>query len=662
MPCRRTLRAAEKRQRVLISSRYEEALQDVSQQLADVKDMLQTLTADGRSSTLNKQQQQQQQHHATPGSGRGETAAAIPSPSPRTLIDEQVPTLSGVHEGYNGDSSFQSHAHRIEDALETVAVSELLQLAAPRQQSHPGIFTATVTSATKKTPGSHPRQEDLTSLDNLPLPPTDVVLGLLRLTRTAKQRFFIDFQLLTEDEFADACRDVYFATQPTIPLWSWVTCNVGLYFLFLGLDDESAVRLGTTVDNVRGHCGVLMENAEEAMQSLRMCSEPSLELCRALALLATFYVKLGHSTVAWRLISGAARAALDLGLHRLQGSPEGQRPDPFAIFWYIYSWDKGLAITCGRAPTIHHYDVTTRGPDTVHDREDVATRVYCAFIEFAIVTGEIQRNLFSATAHLSPHSERMRHVDEFAARLRSIQASVLSVEETDTGYSEHFRIIANIINIQTYSLLAMVYRLLPPAVTPHHPLQCAGVCVDAARRALEELVCIGEAVSDTMRWNAIVNLLMSLVPFVSFIILAGNAIATATATTLANSDLQLLSSVLTVISRTAETSPLARRIHDACERFLHIARVIVSAATKGQDGITIDGGHAASSLTAQMDQQVYLEGQSILAEDAEPASLFPMALEDWDSVMLGHEAEFGANFDARALTGIIEPYFANSGW
>lgn len=89
---------------------------------------------------------------------------------------------------------------------------------------------------------------------------------------------------------------------------------------------------------------------------------------------ATFYVKLGHSTVAWRLISGAARAALDLGLHRLPGDPDEQRPDPFAVFWYIYSWDKGLAMTCGRAPTIHHYDVTTRGPETVLDRHDVPTR------------------------------------------------------------------------------------------------------------------------------------------------------------------------------------------------------------------------------------------------------------------------------------------------
>lgn len=54
-------------------------------------------------------------------------------------------------------------------------------------------------------------------------------------------------------------------------------------------------------------------------------------------------------------------------------------------------------------------------------------RVYCAFLDFAIVTGEIQRNLFSATAHRSSQSDRMQHIEGFAARLKAIQASVQSV-------------------------------------------------------------------------------------------------------------------------------------------------------------------------------------------------------------------------------------------
>ena len=58
--------------------------------------------------------------------------------------------------------------------------------------------------------------------------------------------------------------------------------------------------------------------------------------------------------------SGAARACLDLGFHRLPNHVETRdNHQKRAVFWYIYSWDKGLAITCGRTPVIHQYDVTT---------------------------------------------------------------------------------------------------------------------------------------------------------------------------------------------------------------------------------------------------------------------------------------------------------------
>lgn len=47
--------------------------------------------------------------------------------TPPPMIDEQVPTLSGVNEGYNGDPSFLSHAHLVENALgATFAVSEFV--------------------------------------------------------------------------------------------------------------------------------------------------------------------------------------------------------------------------------------------------------------------------------------------------------------------------------------------------------------------------------------------------------------------------------------------------------------------------------------------------------------------------------------------------------
>lgn len=152
--------------------------------------------------------------------------------------------------------------------------------------------------------------------------------------------------------------------------------------------------------------------------------------------------------------------------------------------------------------------------------------------------------------------------------------------------------------------------------------------------------------------------LLSIVPFVSFIILAGNAIATSS-----SADLDLLSSVLSVISPIVETSPLARRMHGACERFFQIAGVIVSAATTSRDSITIRLSDTTPSEVQTGHEEGKFQEQSALTGDGEQAFGFPMALEDWDSVMLGYESELGnGSFDARTLTGIIEPYITNPGW
>lgn len=97
--------------------------------------------------------------------------------------------------------------------------------------------------------------------------------------------------------------------------------------------------------------------------SSRKCSSDSSVKMILTGSQGTFYVKEGHSTIAWRLVSAAARACLDLGFHRLPNSPENEEVlRQSTIFWHTYLWDKGLAMTCGRTPVIHHYDVTNCYP------------------------------------------------------------------------------------------------------------------------------------------------------------------------------------------------------------------------------------------------------------------------------------------------------------
>ncbi|KAI0600387.1 hypothetical protein F4775DRAFT_545619 [Biscogniauxia sp. FL1348] len=652
--CRTTSRPSEKRQRVLLSTKYDEAMQDVSRQLSDVKEMLQALTLGKIPSPCPTGGSSEYAHH-----------------TPRSMIDEQVPSLSTVHEGFAGDSSFQSYAHRIKNALEaTLTASELISvealeaptilpqhtLAEPLQGL--GGTTDASTASGNAAPKPLPWSYDW-GFGNMPLPPIDAVLSLLRLTKTAKQRFFVDVPLFDEAEFCNLCRDVYFATEP-ISLWTWISVDVGLYYLFFGVNEENCRWMGTTMEAMRSHGKMLKANAEAAMQSLRLCSEPSTESCRALALLATFYVKEGHSTIAWRLISGAARAALDLGLHRLPNNTNSEAiARKRSIFWYIYTWDTGLAMTCGRTPGIHYYDVTTCHPVSPEQRRDTPGRVYGAFVDYAIVSGEIQQKLFSASARQASQEVRTQRVREFAARLMAIQDTITYPNQEYPTPDEMFSAAAVALNIMMYSLLTIVYRILPPSSVQAHPLQCADECVDAARVALTKLVKAGEHMLQVspVGWGFLLNLILSLVPFVSFIVLAGNAIATSS-----SADLALLSSVISVMAPAAANSPIARKMHDACERFGRIANRIVSSASGAAMG---HKAYPEQVFNAGLPLGVAADGTTAaMPGHAHPVSFecgLPMAQHDWDCAMMGFEAEL-EGYDSRALTSIIEPYFANIGW
>ncbi|KAI1393318.1 uncharacterized protein F4822DRAFT_384294 [Hypoxylon trugodes] len=648
--CRTTRRAPEKRQRVLLSSKYDEAVQDVGRQLSDVKEMLQRLLISKDITPAPKETLTEQTHNTPPA-----------------MIDEQVPSLSTVREGYNGDPSFQSHAHRIKNALETaLATSELINveaLGAPTAISPQGVAELLHDAdppdhaVSDRGPHTPPQPTYGTELGNLPLPPIDLVLKILRLAKVHKQQFFVDFPIFKEDEFIEICRGVYFATEP-ISLWTWICVNIGLYYLFFGVDEGECRRMGTTVEAIRSHGKLLKENIETAMQSLRLCSEPSTESCRALSLLGTFYLKDGHNTIAWRLISAAARACLDLGFHRLSDNLDSEDTRrKSSIFWHIYTWEKGLAMTSGRTPIIHHYDVTTPHPATLAEYINAPRRVYGAILDYAIITGEIQQKLFSASARNLPHETRLHHVRELASRLKAIQDSVVATRQ-DPSWDKMYGGAAGLLNIIMHSLLTIVYRILPPNSVQPHPLQCSVECIDAARKALSRFVQLGEErlKDDLVGWTMLLNVILSLAPFVPFIVLAGNAIATSS-----NADLALLSSSVSVLGQGAADSPSTQKIHDACERLGRVATLIVSSANESSSLKAAEFQGQASNNGFPLDNpnedpSIYNGGRPI-SEDYG----FPMAQQDWDSVMIGFESELGS-YGSRELTNIIEPYIANTGW
>lgn len=122
-----------------------------------------------------------------------------------------------------------------------------------------------------------------------------------------------------------------------------------------------------------------------------------------------------------------------------------------------------------------------------------------------------------------------------------------------------------------------------------------------------------------------------------FIVLAGNAIATSS-----GNDLPLLTKMVSLLAPVTTNSPLIRKVHGACESLSRIADHVVSSTSP-------------PNFNGQLEYPPEVMGE----EQFDYA--FPMGQQDWDSVMMGFESEFG-NYDSRTLTNIIEPCFANAYW
>ncbi|KAG7113642.1 Negative regulator of pleiotropic drug resistance STB5 like protein [Verticillium longisporum] len=174
--------------------------------------------------------------------------------------------------------------------------------------------------------------------------------------------------------------------------------------MFLGLKPARYLELGLKDSDVGHIVGLLARNAASSVEAFRVCAEPAVETCQAVTLLGTFCMKSGELSKAWRLMSAAARTCIDLGYHRMplgvRGSQNSRKK--WHIFWYVYTYEKGLAFTVGRASSIPDYDVSTERPRYPDDMPGIPGRTYTAILELAMLQGEIQPQLFSAAASQLP--------------------------------------------------------------------------------------------------------------------------------------------------------------------------------------------------------------------------------------------------------------------
>ena len=128
------------------------------------------------------------------------------------------------------------------------------------------------------------------------------------------------------------------------------------------------------------------------------------------------------------------------------------------------------------------------------------------------------------------------------------------------------------LNVVAYSLLALIYRCIPPP-QPAHPLQFCEECVSVARIALKQLVAAWQQLQlqDEQAGRMFINWTLLFVPFIPFIVIFGNVIAHRD-----RQDLVLLEQVVETMQAASKVATAIEKLKDACGQFCLIAQSYLS--------------------------------------------------------------------------------------
>ncbi|KAI3557077.1 hypothetical protein CABS02_02628 [Colletotrichum abscissum] len=521
--------------RVLISPRYDEAIESVDRSLKEVSQAVQQLLE------INKLK-----------------SNSSPLVSPTSFIGNHSPNIPDLSEGYRGESSFKAHVHRVTDALKDAAADLESTLGDDSALSATVQRINQATGSEESSPahiGNSPltAQAQHPELEGRSLPSTERVLKLVRLCQTEKQRFFIDVPVIDEQEF--------------------------------GLKRHHYPLIDINESDIEAYSQLLKANLEAAIQSLRLCSDPSIQACQALAVLTAFRV------------CQYSKASLLA----------------FPRNWYA----------------------------------DSTFSLYSGFVEYAFIVGDMHVELFSASALRQPLETRSQNAKSVISKLLEVNTRNKQSIGHNPPDDDLYKALAVLLDFMMYGLVTIAYRVIPCDEASDSPLKCSNECTEAARSALRTIVRAFESWGHLRitGWTMLLNMMFSLVPFASFVVLAGHTVATAS-----EEDLTLLCSAVSAIEPTSISSPSAKKLYDVCKTFYELA----SFAAKRRSLISKRPPHT---------EQVY--GQRELGDIpslpevnfAVPPYDHIMAPQDWDAVM----NEFDLGTGASAMASFVEPYIPFDG-
>ncbi|KAL4997511.1 hypothetical protein BDV10DRAFT_201803 [Aspergillus recurvatus] len=519
-------KAKEKRQRVLISSVYERRLEDISNKIDQLSEIVKRLGSKWR---VPVHSPPQSSSNETPNRPLGQ-AKVIES----TLF-AQVISVTGALQATVMDSPCGSVATDITSALDALWTTVNIQ----KLQN-------------EALEGSRPFTKELPPdlrLRDLPFPSMEKIMACLRITQeSSPSQLYWPFEFGSLAEFTQyvikACSpgpitDMELMIVHYVLSWLFTECAISAA--------DEAVRRDYEVQAL-----TCRESLETIISNLSFHIDTNMDSICAMYMAALHCIHCGRALTAWTFISRASLMSQALGLHSghvMASEPAEGVQRKIGLFWAIYVLEKSVSLRLGRASTIRDQDITV--PRLLMDRK-MTSLVYNRtpdWVDVASLYGRVFDNLYSPNVLEQPLSDRVSRANALASELEQMIAARLEFYASCPGRLGHApanvipqkrpnqwtshvihpglcKFIVHANRAIDLSTLASIYR----GAQSEEPFSMGSCpeCITAARGALEENEACISMIADAPTWppslDLWVNEILLLAPFMPFLILLCNIV------------------------------------------------------------------------------------------------------------------------------------------
>ncbi|KAI1469858.1 uncharacterized protein F4812DRAFT_450270 [Daldinia caldariorum] len=541
--CTTAPRAARpRRQRVLISSQYDDKIDDINARLDQLNQHINTLVAGSTPSQVSR---------GAGSSTRSPSTHSTRSPlSHHTTASNAGATPSSHNEC---QQNFQFANTRIRASQEqedepvveglsslsansTFAVDRLRKVAgADREKGH-NFDTRELLDKLHQIVNAIKHRElspelllphalpPARSRDDFKMPPIEATVAVIR--KGQEQRnYMLRFLsvVLQAESLSELCLKVYFSGEYSEA--EFIIINTTLHYLFgnIDLEQDGQLQPGGSQEDFKLLCRV---NLETALSRLSLYFKATYDMVLALILGAFYAVDIARPSLAWTYTVAAYHASHALGFHtRAKGADPGSDvPNNMGLlFWIIFCLEKPLSLRLGRCSSISDIEITVPLPGSSQTSVSPVMSYFHQSIRISMVTARIYERLYSEHSLSAPDNVREQVVSELSQEMLDIQdksraiIKLLLQTETDKYTQDVIEFVSSCDEVYRLSVLTLIHRAAPEQVGSVSTF--SDECIFYARAALEyhknhvQSFGIPELISEYVNWTILFS------PFIPFIVL-----------------------------------------------------------------------------------------------------------------------------------------------